>query len=86
MNDAASGPRPDFQVFFESAPGLLCLVLNPEWKILAATDTYLQATLTVRDEIVGRYLFDVFPDNPDDPVEESGRNVGGELRLGVREA
>ena len=79
MNDGPSGPHPDFEAFFESAPGLLCLVLDPEWKILAATDTYLQATLTVRDEIVGRYLFDVFPDNPDDPVEESGRNMRASL-------
>ncbi len=79
MIDGRSVHRPDFETFFQSAPGLLCLVLDPEWKILAATDAYLEATMTVRDEIIGRYLFDVFPDNPEDPAEESGRNMRASL-------
>jgi signal transduction histidine kinase/DNA-binding response OmpR family regulator len=33
---------------------------------VAATDAYLSATMTKRADIVGRALFDVFPDNPDD--------------------
>jgi signal transduction histidine kinase/CheY-like chemotaxis protein len=56
---------PDFKSLFESAPGSY-LVLDPELTIVAVTDEYLRATMTKRDEILGRALFDVFPDNPDD--------------------
>ncbi|HSI70912.1 MAG TPA: PAS domain S-box protein, partial [Gillisia sp.] len=41
------------------------LVLTPELNIQMASDAYLQATSTVREEIIGKYLFDIFPDNPD---------------------
>lgn len=56
---------PDFQKLFESGPGLY-LVLSTDLVIVAVTDAYLQATMTQRDQILGRDLFDVFPDNPDD--------------------
>lgn len=56
----------DFKRFFETAPGLY-LVLDPELYIVAVSDAYLTATLTRREKILGRHLFDVFPDNPDDP-------------------
>ena len=32
---------------------------------LAVTDAYLQATYTKREEIIGKGLFEVFPDNPE---------------------
>ncbi len=54
---------PDFRALFESAPGLY-LVLTSEFKIVAASDNYLAATMTKREEILGRNLFEVFPDNP----------------------
>jgi signal transduction histidine kinase/DNA-binding response OmpR family regulator len=57
--------EPDFRALFEGAPGLY-LVLDPTLRILAASDAYLAATMTKREEILGRDLFDVFPDNPDD--------------------
>ncbi len=56
---------PDFQTLFESAPGLY-LALTPELRIVAASDAYLEATITRREDILGRDLFDVFPDNPED--------------------
>jgi PAS domain S-box-containing protein len=59
-------PTPDFQAIFQSAPGH-CLVLSTDFIILAASDMYLSATMTAREEIVGHYVFDIFPDNPDDP-------------------
>ncbi len=55
----------DFRWLFESAPAMV-LVLAPDFPrftIVAATDTYLLATGTRRDEIVGRGIFEVFPDN-----------------------
>lgn len=64
----------DFQRLFESVPGLF-LVLLPDFTIAAVSDAYLQATLTRRERIVGRHLFDVFPDNPDDPNADGVANL-----------
>src|SRR6266513_1254713 len=65
----ASGDMPDFRSLFESAPGLY-LVLTPELKIVAVSEAYLRATMTEREEILGRGLFDVFPDNRVEDVTE----------------
>ena len=61
----SSGADPDFRTLFESAPGLF-LVLQPDLTIVAASDAYLAATMTRREDILGRGIFEVFPDNPDD--------------------
>jgi signal transduction histidine kinase len=65
---------PDFQALFEAAPGLY-LVLTPDFTIVAASEAYLRATMTKREEILGRGLFDVFPDNPEDPAATGVRNL-----------
>ena len=74
----ASGP-PDFRLLFESAPGLY-LVLTPDQRIVAVSDAYLDATMTAREAILGRGLFDVFPDNPDDPEAAGARNLAASLQ------
>src|SRR5438128_2477238 len=56
----------NFRLLFEAVPGQY-LALDPELVIVAVSDAYLAATMTTRDGIVGRPLFEVFPDNPDDP-------------------
>jgi len=61
----ADDDTPDFRLLFEKSPGLY-LVLNPAFRIIAVSDAYLRATMTERSQIVGRALFEVFPDNPDD--------------------
>jgi PAS domain S-box-containing protein len=48
---------------FESAPAL-CLVLAPDFTIVAVSNAYLEATGTSREEIVDRKLFDVWRDHP----------------------
>ncbi|MGD0190845.1 MAG: PAS domain S-box protein [Rhizomicrobium sp.] len=65
-SDTQAPQQPDFRLLFESVPGLY-LVLTPGLRIVAASDTYLQATMTTRGAIVGQHLFEAFPDNPDDP-------------------
>eukprot|EP01122_Echinamoeba_exundans_P006997 TRINITY_DN2071_c0_g1_i1.p1 TRINITY_DN2071_c0_g1~~TRINITY_DN2071_c0_g1_i1.p1 ORF type:complete len:742 (-),score=127.78 TRINITY_DN2071_c0_g1_i1:1060-3285(-) len=63
----------DFKMLFEKAP-VLFLVLapnSPQFTILGATDAYLKATMTLREEVVGKSLFEVFPDNPDAPEANS---------------
>ncbi|MFC7671302.1 PAS domain-containing protein [Hymenobacter humi] len=58
---------------FNALPGAY-LLLTPEGVIEAASDEYLAATLTTREQVVGRSLFDVFPDNPAAPEAHATRN------------
>jgi PAS domain S-box-containing protein len=69
---------PDFRALFEAAPNLY-LVLSPDLFIVAVSDAYCRATLTERDRILGRHLFDVFPDNPDDPAATGVNNLRASL-------
>jgi signal transduction histidine kinase len=75
---------PDFRALFEAAPGLY-LVLAPDLSIVAVSDAYLRATMTQRDEIMGRGIFDVFPDNPDDPAATGVSNLRASLERVLRE-
>ncbi len=50
------------------------IVVSPELVILTASNAYLADTLKQRDELVGRYLFDAFPDNPAAPEANAVRN------------
>jgi PAS domain S-box-containing protein len=74
----ALGLVPDFRALFEATPHLY-LILDPKLVIVAVNDAYAAATLTVREEIVGRGLFDVFPDNPDDPGADGAANLRASL-------
>jgi len=56
---------PDFRLFFESVPNP-CLVLDTDFRIVAVNEAYLSATMTIREEIIGRAILDIFPANPDD--------------------
>jgi PAS domain S-box-containing protein len=72
----------DFRALFESAPGLY-LVLKPDLRIVAASDAYLAATMTRREAIFGRSIFDVIPDNPDDPTATGVKNLKASLEYVV---
>lgn len=74
-------PSPDFQAIFESAPGAY-LVLEPDsprFTIVAVSDAYAAATMTKREQILGRGLFEVFPDNPADLQATGVRNLKASL-------
>lgn len=74
----AASPPADFKSLFESVPGSY-LVLDPELTIVAVSDNYLEATMTERERILGRELFEVFPDNPDEPGATGVGNVRASL-------
>ncbi len=76
----------DFRLLFESSPDVL-LVLAPDaprYTMLAATDARLAATHTTREQTLGRGLFEVFPDNPDDPAATGTNNLRASLDRVVR--
>lgn len=81
--DPAPPAAPDFKALFEAAPGAY-LILAADLIIVAVNEAYLAATHTRRAEIVGRGLFDVFPDNPDDPSADGVRNLSDSLRRVLR--
>ncbi|AFZ29362.1 multi-sensor hybrid histidine kinase [Gloeocapsa sp. PCC 7428] len=66
----------DFQTLFESVPGCyLVLVPDTKFTIVAVSDAYLRVTMTQRDRILGRGLFEVFPANPNDPAATGVQNL-----------
>ncbi|MEN3112727.1 EAL domain-containing protein [Uliginosibacterium paludis] len=71
--NALSSP-PEYQRLFDAAPGLY-LVLDPQLQIVAVNQAYARATMTRPADILGKAMFEVFPDNPDDPEAEGVRNL-----------
>jgi PAS domain S-box-containing protein len=84
--EAAFGAAPEsrYRRIFEAAPQGT-LLLAPDLTIVEANRAYLRATMTERAGIVGRPLFDVFPDNPDDPDASGVRNLAASLDAVLRE-
>ncbi|WP_328504449.1 ATP-binding protein [Streptomyces sp. NBC_00457] len=72
---------PDFQRLFDATVSPL-LVLSPDFTIVEVNRAYLAATRTGR-EIVGRPIFEVFPDNPDDPSADGVANLRRSLETVV---
>ncbi len=68
----------NFRALFESAPGLY-LVLTRGFSIVAVSNAYLEATMIKRQDILGRGIFEVFPDNPGDPDATGVRNLRASL-------
>jgi signal transduction histidine kinase len=68
----------NFEAVFKSAPDLY-LILSPELYIIEVNDAYLKATMVHREAIIGRHIFDVFPDNPNDPTADGTKNLHASL-------
>ncbi|WP_426061486.1 PAS domain-containing protein [Hymenobacter sp. B1770] len=73
-------PSPDLlpAPVFNILPGAY-LLLTPEAVIEAVSDDYLAATLTTREQLVGRVVFEAFPDNPAAPEAHGTRNLRASL-------
>ncbi|MEP6582851.1 MAG: PAS domain S-box protein [Ginsengibacter sp.] len=72
----------DFRLLFETTPAL-SLILLPDFTIAGVTDAYLKATLIVRENALGRGIFEVFPDNPADPEATGVANLRASLNYVV---
>lgn len=68
----------DLKRIIQACPGAY-LVLSPLLTIAEVSDEYLAATKTARGDIVGKKLFDVFPDNPEDPSASGVEDLGNSL-------
>lgn len=78
FQDSAPIPDCDFQAIFKAAPDLY-LILSPQLNIVDANEAYLRATMVKREDILGRPLFEVFPDNPGEPAATGARNLRASL-------
>ncbi|WP_217475641.1 hybrid sensor histidine kinase/response regulator [Stutzerimonas stutzeri] len=59
----------DYQAIFEALPSLdLILSADSDFIMLAASDMRLRATHTTREASIGRSIFEVFGNSPDEPV------------------
>jgi signal transduction histidine kinase len=76
----------NYKSIFESSPELF-LVLKPDtpiYTIVGASDAYLSATMTRREDIKGLPLFEAFPDNPEDIAATGAVNLRKSLDRVVR--
>ncbi|MFD4573557.1 PP2C family protein-serine/threonine phosphatase [Streptomyces sp. NPDC058417] len=60
-------PRIDYEAVFRALPGMVAL-LTPDLVYADANEDFLRLAGRSREELLGRYIFDVFPENPHDPA------------------
>jgi len=78
--------QPDFRLLFEGSPHpYMVLLPDPLFTITAVNDRYLEVTGTRRDTMVGRGLFQVFPDNPGDPFANGVSDLRSSLERVLRD-
>ncbi|MEU6911646.1 PP2C family protein-serine/threonine phosphatase [Streptomyces olindensis] len=68
----------DYPAVFQALPGMVAL-LTPELVYADVNEEFVRGSGRSREQLVGRYLFDVFPDNPNDPAATGMRNLEASL-------
>ncbi|HEX5311993.1 response regulator [Aquabacterium sp.] len=69
----------DYRAIVEGLPGLF-LILDDQLKIVGVSHAYTQGTMTRREDLLGKTMFEVFPDNPGDPHADGVRNLHASLQ------
>lgn len=69
----------DYAAVFKALPSVVAL-LTPDLVYADANEEFLRTAGRTRQQVVGRYLFDVFPDNPNDPAATGMRNLEASLK------
>jgi PAS domain S-box-containing protein len=77
MSDSPANPAA-FLSIFNALPGAY-LLLSPTLIIEAASDDYLAATLSQRENLIGKHMFEAFPDNPEIPDANGVSNLRSSL-------
>ena len=81
MEPTSDSPAPhplDFRALFDATPSPY-LVLGNDLRIVFVNRAYLKATSTRSEDILGRHMFDAFPDNPDDAAASGVANLRASL-------
>ncbi len=74
----------DFAWLFESSPNPY-MVVDRNLVFVAANAAYESASGTPRDHLIGRYLFDAFPDDPSAPANENARQLRASFERVLRD-
>ncbi|WP_328923921.1 SpoIIE family protein phosphatase [Streptomyces sp. NBC_00190] len=72
-------PETDYKAVFRALPGAVAL-LTTDLVYQDANAAFLTMSGRTREQVIGRYLFDVFPDNPYDPAATGMRNLSASLQ------
>ncbi|MEU4223119.1 SpoIIE family protein phosphatase [Nonomuraea sp. NPDC026600] len=72
-------PQVDHAALFAAAPSP-CLVLDPDLMIVDVNGAYLRATGRTAENLIGQYIFDAFPDNPEDSNASGVTNLNASLQ------
>jgi len=64
---------------FEATPNAY-LLLDRDFTIIDVNSAYLRATMTESEQILGRDIFDIFPDNPGDPAADGVGNLSASFK------
>ncbi|MFI6935399.1 PP2C family protein-serine/threonine phosphatase [Streptomyces sp. NPDC050287] len=67
-------PQIDYAAVFRALPGMVAL-LTPDLVYADANEDFLRLAGRSREHLVGRYIFDVFPENPNDPAAAGMRET-----------
>ncbi|WAU84161.1 SpoIIE family protein phosphatase [Streptomyces sp. Qhu-G9] len=67
-------PQIDYAAVFRALPGMVAL-LTPELVYIDANEDFLRLAGRTREQLLGRYIFDVFPENPNDPAAAGMRET-----------
>ncbi|MFJ9942930.1 PP2C family protein-serine/threonine phosphatase [Streptomyces erythrochromogenes] len=73
-----NGSGINYRAVFHALPGAVAL-LTPDLVYLDVNEAYLSVSGRTREELVGLRLFDVFPDNPNDPEATGSHNLRASL-------
>src|SRR4051794_18688586 len=68
----------DYAAVYQALPGMVAL-LTPDLVYADVNEAFVHGTGKSREELLGRYLFDVFPDNPNDPDSSGAHNLHASL-------
>jgi len=74
VEDELRRSRTVLQGLFESLP-IPIMVITTDLKIVSISDAFLQASMTEREDILGCDVFEIFPDNADDPGADGVANL-----------
>ncbi|WP_432135101.1 PP2C family protein-serine/threonine phosphatase [Streptomyces sp. bgisy154] len=72
-------PRIDYTAVFHALPGMVAL-LTPDLMYADANEDFLRLAGRTRAQLLGRYIFDVFPENPNDPAAAGMRETQASMR------
>jgi PAS domain-containing protein len=74
-----TGPQIDYAAVYQQIP-IPVLLLTPEFAVADANQAFLRTAGRTRAELLGRNIFDAFPEDPSDPSATGVRNSIASLR------